>query len=411
MISRRISFLIVVFSMFVGGCAEQSSSLSVDSNGDGLAQFRAPSMLSSSIIVSNLELTVTLNGSPMNMTRKNDTEWFGAMKVKPGTDVDLRVKWEERIDQQMLLLAEARESITAIDRGYNLMIADASYVTTGEGFDADGDSISNLIERRQSSDPYDLNSPGTQEQFPAMVRVTGSIRSNVIDGFFNAPYWDNAQFRDVNEETLWVDSLLVDRGTQLENGNSKFKWGAIHDGRYLSLFVLGKINIPGQQNVHRDSGNFFYNDDSLEIYFDGDRSRGVDYDKVDDMQIVIPLLRDDGTPNKSGEANSLIKRGANVRDEVPFDISKVEFATCLCEGSEIAWEVRIDMVDAGIPVGKTFGFEIQINQDDDGGDRDGKWAWHRPAAMPNDINPADETWRFPVYMGEILLRPLPVSGG
>jgi len=53
-------------------------------------------------------------------------------------------------------------------------------------------------------------------------------------------------------------------------------------------------------------------------------------------------------------------------------------------------------------LGKPFGFEIQLNDDDDGGSRDAKWAWMHPAGLDSTN---DFTWQNPSFMGSAVLQP------
>ncbi len=59
--------------------------------------------------------------------------------------------------------------------------------------------------------------------------------------------------------------------------------------------------------------------------------------------------------------------------------------------------MKLDLQRAGISIGESFGLDIQLNNDVDGGERDAKWAW------ANDTG-QDDTWRFPIRMGTARLE-------
>ena len=50
--------------------------------------------------------------------------------------------------------------------------------------------------------------------------------------------------------------------------------------------------------------------------------------------------------------------------------------------------------------GRPFGFELQVNDDDDGGPREGKWGWAHPARVSEDV---DRTFVNPSIMGVAVL--------
>ena len=65
------------------------------------------------------------------------------------------------------------------------------------------------------------------------------------------------------------------------------------------------------------------------------------------------------------------------------------------------YELRIELESAGISSNAPFGFELQINDDDDGLQRDSKWGWKHPARQNTDI---DNTPNNPSVMGTVVLE-------
>ena len=84
----------------------------------------------------------------------------------------------------------------------------------------------------------------------------------------------------------------------------------------------------------------------------------------------------------------------------PIDPAAIRFGVCLCQGDQQIYEFRIDLNAGRIPTDTTFGFEININNDVDGGIRDAKWAWFNDTGV-------DDTWRFPLKMGNVRLEAPP----
>ncbi len=401
------------------GCGSNQSSVQHHVDGSTKLTLTAPGFIEqrAALDIDTLQPIVEINGNVVEVS-KSGSNWVGSTTVAEGGSVSLQVEWYEQIGTQApLLLARAVDGLEVISSNVSFVLDDDSYITSSDAsssdnpreFDADGDSLPNLIERNQDTDPFDANSPNVSGGEVAQVKVPATSRTdNIIDGVYNSAYWNNAQGNNISNETLLINNLIVDEVGDYVNGSTQYQWLAIHDEEFLTIYVLAK---PGLSPNHGDSGDLYFNDDSLEIFWDGNLSRANDYDTVDDMHIIIPLLLDDGTANMSTATNKRIQRGANVKKpEVLFDVDNVEFATCLCgaPGERIGWEVKINLEEAGIPVGQTFGFEVQIDQDDDGGNRDAKWAWFSPAAQPGQTkDETDLTWRYPSIMGTMRLLPFP----
>jgi len=425
MIIRRVGHAVnlgmrcvaVLGALALVACAENQSSVQHHVDGGTKLTLTAPGFINqrAALDINTLQPVVEINGQPIEVT-KSGSNWVGSTTVSEGSSVALKVEWYEQIGTRApLLLARATDGLDVVSSNVSFVLDDDSYITSSDAtstdpleFDVDDDSIANLIERNQDTDPFDANSPNVSGGEAAQVKVPVTSRTdNIIDGLYNSAYWNNAQGNNINNETLHIRNLIVDEVGDYVSGSTQYQWLAIHDEEFLTIYVLAK---PGLSPNHGDSGELYFNDDSLEIFWDGNLSRANDYDTVDDMHLIIPLLRDNGTPNISGASDSRIQRGANVKPEVPFDVANVEFATCLCAapGERIGWEVKINLEEAGIPVGQTFGFEIQIDQDDDGGNRDAKWAWFSPEAQENQTkDETDLTWRYPSVMGTMRLLPFP----
>lgn len=407
----RQTLCLCAVSLALAGCSDNVSTLDVTANGSSVLKMTPPAIISNRAInPDNLELVVTINSEPVEMVQSG-VEWTGQTTAPEGSDIALEIMWSEQIDSQSLPLAVARETVNSINNNISFEVVDSSYIVDGDGFDADNDSINNITERRQDTDPFDASSPNSSEVV-ADVIIPGTQQPNVIDGTFNEVFWNNAQFENAADgSTLRIDNQIVDEtGTPAADiVKPNYQWAAVHDDEYLTIFVFGKV-ISSSAGVlaSRDSGASYFQDDSLELFFDGDLSQLTNYDSTDDMHIVIPLVNSvELTANNSNQASLEIVKGGNVNPAVVFDIRNVDFAACLCNGERVTWEIRINLAEARLPLDKTFGFDIQINQDDDGGERDTKWAWAAAQRLAGQSKEeTDVTWKFPNRMGLMKLIPI-----
>lgn len=421
----RLALCSLLLVLIASACTEGGSSVNVNSSGDSTVIFAVPDFLNTRAFVSdNLDLFVSINGNEVTMSPLSNGQSTGSIRINKNLSVKLVVEWKEQLpDGTLMLLARATDSrITNIVEDITFVVDDDSYITAGEdAFDLDGDGINNLEELDRGLDPKSPNAPVNDVKPDVQIFATGA--KTLIDGRQQPDdtFWDFATYVDDDRKKLTINNMIRNDLTGvIEQPSHDYQWAALHDEEFLTIFVWGKARNGTTIRANGDSTGpeEYFNDDSVEIFWDGDLSRGTQgYDTKDDMLINIPLVRgappyDEDNENKSSAADKRIYRGNSVRDEFVFDVQDselVEFHTCLCGGAERStWEIRINLEAANIPLGKTFGFEIQINRDDDGGLRDSKWAWARPALVPGQSpDDADSTWRYPVHMGKMRLVRFP----
>ena len=63
------------------------------------------------------------------------------------------------------------------------------------------------------------------------------------------------------------------------------------------------------------------------------------------------------------------------------------------------YEISVSLSSLGLSPEERFGLDVQINNDDDGGDRDSKWAWFAPSYQ-------DNSWNNPSLFGTAVLAPI-----
>ena len=219
------------------------------------------------------------------------------------------------------------------------------------------------------------------------------------DGRFGGE-WSAAVQVDSSGRPLGVNNLMIDVDADAPDGTPWRRWAAMHDGEYL--YVLVTVEDDGARI--EDSATI-WEDDSLEVFIDGDRSRNPFYGDDDDWHVLMGLL----APGTIRTSNSNDVEGWEPGPFSSGEGLELDFATGPGIGpdglrrprhEQDVYELRIELKSANIDVGRPFGFELQVNDDDDGGTRDSKWGWAHPSRGAIDV---DFTYINPSYMGTLLL--------
>jgi len=406
-VRQKRVLLCALFALCVSlsGCERPFEAGQLD---NGVFELAAPSTVRNrSVNTDNLRPQVRFNDKRVDLNPSPTSDrWSGQVLVPEGEDLTIRVNWIERYRNRDLLLAAYEETFLNVSRNLNISLSDADYET--EDFtrfpflDLDNDRVPNLAERVEGSDPEVSTDPGLFRA-NAFIPAISADRAPIIDGSYDDVYGE-AQFKDRDKELLAIDNRMRGFDPLRDDGDTEYRWAALHDERYLYIFVFGESSE--RRFSHGDSIDS-WQDDTIDIYWDGDRSQGQTYDGVDDSHLMIPLLKlnqgvrnqsmlSDGTPDPSGR----FEAGFNS-----IEIADgVEFANCVCPRHDI-YELRLDLERLGIPVDRSFGFDVQLNDDRDGGDRDYKFSWAHPSAAQG-VETFDETWKNPSRMGLIKLLPL-----
>jgi len=159
---------------------------------------------------------------------------------------------------------------------------------------------------------------------------------------------------------LLIRNLQFGSEDGYQDGSRSADFAIKHDREYLYIAVLVRNEDANSDNpqIFFDSTDYA-DDDSISIFIDADNSKGSGYDGVNDFHTKIAVLDNTWTPQ------------AGV-DSAPG--LRVDFRTG--QGFGGIYEARIDIASAGIEVGKPFGFDIQVNEDDNGGAADARFAWY-----------------------------------
>lgn len=394
----------------------------------------------------------TGTGTDIPMERLEGTDrWQGSRDVPSGRDYCVRVVWVELVEDgnrmRDLNLATLVDRITVdLEEGGDFEAEAREYDYSA---DDDQDGVNNFDERQNGSypfpsnetepteiddptnvsgpaqpteapttdapdvdapdlgptdvDPPDIDVPQAQADvlIPRIAtddapRIDGRDVDRDANGAWQGD-WALATHLDARGNPLLINRLMIDQGSDESNGTARRFWAAAHDGEYLYLAVI--VDDDGARQ--RDSFEV-WNDDSLELYLDGDNSKSTTYDDNDYLRL-LPLT-EPGSTDK-GVDDGIVNGFFSSQNDLDLD-----FATGPGRGpdgirdprtEQDIYELRISLASAGIVPGRPFGFELQINDDDDGDEREAKWGWAHPARVGEDV---DFTFRDPSFMGTALLE-------
>jgi len=194
--------------------------------------------------------------------------------------------------------------------------------------------------------------------FPGSTEWATSTSTGIIDG--------------VNDNNL-TNNLLESSVSGYRDGARAGDWFASHDKEnlYIGFVARNEGSATGNNQDFRDSADP-RDDDSIDIYIDGDNSKGLSYDGVNDFHTTLTYI-DNGNQVYPG----------------PNSAASLDITYSAAPDRDMRWyEIMINLESAGIVVGKPFGFEIQLNEDDNGGSRDARFGWfERSGRVEADSNP------------------------
>ena len=214
-------------------------------------------------------------------------------------------------------------------------------------------------------DDIQLNRPAAAPAEPGVVNVPRTSVAPVIDGQWDA-VWD-----EVDETQCLITEMANTDSATPENSNdlsAVFK--AMYDDN--NFYILVEV-----QDSVIDYEFSTWNGDGVEIYFDGDNSKGDSYDGVDDNQIRITV--DD-------------VELANIDSSLPVD--GTVFKVLL---TDLGYNVEASFPLAKLQISPetTVGFEVQVNDNDSAGGRETLLRW-----FSND----NDSWKNPSLFGSARLE-------
>jgi hypothetical protein len=167
-----------------------------------------------------------------------------------------------------------------------------------------------------------------------------------------------------------LETALV--GREVGESDLSATWRALWDDR--ALYVAVTVT---DDSVTADS-DAAWQDDSVEVYVDADNSKRSEYDGENDFQFVVPY-----------GAESVSTGGASP---APGDTEHAQRQTP--DGWQL--ELRFPWSAGGVSpeAGDFVGFDVHVNDDDDGGERDAKIAWFASE---------DDAWQNPQLFANVEL--------
>lgn len=151
-------------------------------------------------------------------------------------------------------------------------------------------------------------------------------------------------------------------------------WSGLWNNNNLYIFITVTDN-----DLSNDSGGNWYHDDAIEICFDGGNEKASSYDS-NDRQVAF-----------AWNSSSVIQGSNNQSSVSGIDFAMKETA----DGYTLEVSVPLSSLQIAPSIGTDFGFDIGINDDDNGGERDNKISWYQTV---------DDGWKDPSVFGEVVLK-------
>jgi hypothetical protein len=203
---------------------------------------------------------------------------------------------------------------------------------------------------------------------PALLIVPKTSVAPIIDG-----QWD-AVWNDVNEtRCLITDMINTNSETPEDAADLSTIFKAFFDDNNFYIFVEVQDSVIDYEFSD-------WQGDGVEIYFDGDNSKGSSYDGVNDNQIRITV--DDVVI-------------ADIDSSLPVD--GTVFKVLLTDSGyniEASFPLEALQIYPSEDLDNIIGFEVQINDNDSAGGRQTLMRWH------SDDN---DSWQNPSLFGEAQL--------
>ncbi len=186
------------------------------------------------------------------------------------------------------------------------------------------------------------------------------------------PYALQAQKKWQYTKAVKINNLIT--GDVDDANDISAEWRASWDDENLNIWV----NVVDDKLV--EDSKEAWADDSIEIYLDLDNSRRKHYDGVNDIKLSFRIK------DKMAYLDGL--KSKTILNDIHFTTKRMPRGYGL--------ELSIPWKSFNIKPRKNqrIGFEVQINDDDTGKQRDGKIAWNAKV---------DEAWKNPRMFGEIVL--------
>ena len=154
------SLLVGFASLFVIACDSPVDQL----DADGLS-LSAPDRIRSAraVDLAAVTATATVNGVEVVLSPTGNGVFSGDVSVPPNTTVPVSIQFSELVDDQPLVLATQTQQVNTGNADEQVILRRSAY--NFDAHDADGDSVSNIIEREEATDPFDATDA------PALINI------------------------------------------------------------------------------------------------------------------------------------------------------------------------------------------------------------------------------------------------
>ena len=160
---RRIggrALLVGFVALFVVACDSSVDQLDADS-----LSLSAPDRIRSAraVDLAAVTATATVNGVEVLLSPSSNGVFSGDVSAPPNTTVPISIQFSELIDGEQLVLATRTQQVSTGNSDEQVILRRSVY--NFDAHDADGDSVSNIIEREENTDPFDATDA------PALINI------------------------------------------------------------------------------------------------------------------------------------------------------------------------------------------------------------------------------------------------
>ena len=364
--------VIALTTTLLAGCYAHEPAVPV--NNGTTSEFPLPQVLRSvrAISTDDLTLEVEVNSQLVNVpkTGAEPDIWSAVVNVPANRTSIVNVNWSApyttRDNTWDLTLAQQQKIVSVGAEPEAVYFRLGSYNT--DNYDLDEDGFSNLTELEQGRSPVDrvdgyINDTG---MYP-----TGKTHLPSAECGTQFPIATQVQFSatepgpvtDVDLKCWWCARYVSAEFDALGNEVSP-------EAIEIIVNVIDDVSPLVDSAASRR-----YDDDSVEIFIDGNNSKGSNYDGWDDYQFIFLSDGNNNAPLEKGRAS-------------PAGLTSSVLTTA--NGYKLT--VFIPREEVGIQHGQPFGINVEVNDDDDGGGRDAKLTWI-------GLEDVDRSWILPRAFG------------
>lgn len=217
----------------------------------------------SAIDPADIVATAIVNGVPTTLQASSNGGYRGAIQVPAQTAFTVQIEFSEIINERKLVLATISQQVTTGSANQQLNIRRAGYDFVSH--DDDSDSVSNIVEREENTDPFDA------AQSPDMINVSVTAKQpELLAGrsfnqyLFEASVGQSAKILSASGSDFRGDFYIVNRapltasvemvetttGQQYTVASQSRDLNAITDQQAI-VFEANSYSVPDRDNDGR----------------------------------------------------------------------------------------------------------------------------------------------------------------